>query len=163
MRSLVLAIALAAGATPVAAQAHPSREMPHREGMGQGMGQGMMGGGILKSIMPFAPDALLKHGDHLGLTADQVAKLTQLRDQSAAAIKEGHQPAHAAHMSLNQALTDTPDDTTAIREFFLAHHTAEGNMEWIRASAAFQARAVLTAEQRTMVESMAKQAKAHDH
>ena len=133
--------------------------MQHKEEMGE-----MMGGfGIAKALQPFAPDALLQHADHLKLTPDQVARLTRLRDQSALAVKEAHHSAHEAHMSLNQTLKTTPDDTTALRQYFLEHHNGEGTMQWLRVSAALQARAMLTADQRAMVESMAKEAKAHQH
>jgi len=37
---------------------------------------------------------------------------------------------------------------------FLAHHNAEGNMQWIRVSNAMKAKALLTDAQRTMIESM---------
>lgn len=156
MRSALLLLALSAVAAPMAAQEKP---MQHKEEMG-----GMMGGfGILKPIQPFAPDALLKHGDHLKLTPDQVARLTRLRDQSAQAVKEAHHSAHEAHMSLNQTLENSPDDTTALRRYFLEHHNGEGNMQWLRVSAALQARAILTADQRATVESMAKEGKTHQH
>ena len=155
MRQLLFATALAVLAVPVAAQEPPARGQ-HREGMGQGMGQGMMGGGILRSVLNFAPDALLKHAEHLNLTSDQVSQLTALKEESQKAVQQAHEPARAAHMSLNQALKDTPDDTTAIRGYFRAHQEAESNMQWLRASAAFRARALLTAEQRKMIESMEK-------
>ena len=155
MRQLLFATALAVLAVPAAAQEPPARGQ-HREGMGQGMGQGMMGGGILRSVLNFAPDALLKHAEHLKLTSDQVSQLTALKEESQKAVQQAHEPARAAHMSLNQALKETPDDTTAIRGYFRAHQEAESNMQWLRASAAFRARALLTAEQRKMIESMEK-------
>lgn len=120
-------------------------------GMMQGQGMGMMGGGMFGPVMQFAPDNLLKMSDHLALTADQIARLTALRDATAKAAEEAHQPAMAAHMGLNKTMKDSPEDTTAIRQYFMAHQTAESNMQWIRASAAFQARAMLTEAQRGLV------------
>ena len=134
--------------------------MQHQEAMGQDM---MGGFGILKALQPFAPEALLKHGDHFKLTSDQVTRLTRLRDQSSEAVKEAHHSAHEAHMSLNETLKNTPDDTTALRRYFLEHRNGEGVMQWLRINAAIQARAVLTPEQRTLAESMAKEGKAHQH
>ena len=155
MRSTLVLLAISAVAAPLAAQEKPTQ---HKEQMGE-----MMGGlGILKALHPFAPDALLKHGDHLKLTPDQVTRLTRLRDQSDLAVKEAHHSAHDAHMSLNQTLKNTPDDTTALRRYFLEHHNGEGTMQWLRISAALQARAVLTAEQQATAESMAKEGK-HQH
>ena len=67
MRSALLLLALSAAAVPVAAQ---EKSMQHKEDMGE-----MMGGfGILKALLPFTPEALLKHGDHRKLTPDQVAR-----------------------------------------------------------------------------------------
>lgn len=120
-------------------------------GMMQGQGMGMMGGGMFGSIMQFAPDNLLKQSAQLALTAEQVERLTALRDATAKAADDAHQPAMAAHMSLNKTMKESPGDTVAIRQYFLAHETAESNMQWIRASAAFQARALLTEAQRGMV------------
>lgn len=120
-------------------------------GMMQGQGMGMMGGGMFGSIMPFAPDNLLKMSSQLGLTADQVTRLTALRDATAKAADDAHQPAMAAHMNLNKTLKESPGDTTTIRQYFMAHQTAESNMQWIRASAAFQARGMLTEEQLKLV------------
>jgi Spy/CpxP family protein refolding chaperone len=162
MRHLLFATALAVLAVPAAAQEPPARGQ-HREGMGQGMGQGMMGGGILRSVLTFAPDALLKHAEHLNLTSDQVSQLTALKEESQKVVQQAHEPARAAHMSLNQALKETPDDTTAIRGYFKAHQEAESNMQWLRASAAFRARALLTADQRKMIESMASEPGKHGH
>jgi Spy/CpxP family protein refolding chaperone len=153
----MLLMALSAFAAPVAAQ---EKSMQHKEGMGQDM---MGGFGILKALQPFAPDALLKHGDHIKLTSDQVARLTSLRDQASEAVKQAHHSAHEAHMSLNETLKNTPDDTTALRRYFLEHHNGEGAMQWLRISAALQARAVLTPEQRTLAESMAKEGTPHQH
>ena len=133
--------------------------MQHKEEMGERMG----GFGILKALQPFAPEALLKHGDHLKLTPDQVARLTRLRDQSGQAVKEAHHAAHEAHMSLNETLKNAPDDTTALRQYFLEHHNREGNMQWLRVSAALQARTLLTPDQRATLESMTKEGKAHQH
>ena len=156
MRFTLVLLAISAVAAPLAAQ---EKSMQHKEEMGE-----MMGGlGILKTFQPFAPDVLLKHSEHLKLTADQITRLTRLRDQSALAVKEAHQAAHEAHMNLNQTLKSTPDDTTALRRYFLEHHNGEGTMQWLRVSAALQARAVLTAEQRGTLESMAKEGKAHQH
>lgn len=160
MRSMTIVLAALLVGSPLLAQG-PGQGRA-RQGMGMGQGQGMMGGGILGSVMAFAPDKVLEHAEHLGLTPDQVSKLTALKETTAKAVSQAHEPARAAHMSLNKVLKETPDDTAAVQKYFMAHHLAEGNMQWLRASAAFQARALLTAEQRTMLEGMAKPG-GHDH
>jgi hypothetical protein len=149
MRSLKLAaLALLIPAALAAQQHQHAGQQPAAAMQGQGMG---MKGGMLGAIMPFAPDNLLKMSSQLGLTADQVTRLTALRDATAKAADDAHHPAMQAHMGLNKTMKESPEDTVAIRQYFLAHATAESNMQWIRASAAFQARAMLTEAQRGMV------------
>jgi len=154
MRALVLAGIALVFAAPLAAQQHHGEK--HHGGMAAGqshaMCQEMMkGGGMLGGVMLFAPDQLLKQSDRLALTADQIARLTALRDAAAKAANEAHQPGMAAHQNLDRALKETPRDTTAIRQFFMAHHMAMGNTHWIMANAALEARAVLTEAQRALV------------
>ena len=155
MRALGFAGMALVFAAPLAAQQHHP-EMHHGgQSMGQGhaMCQEMMakGGGMMGGVMLFAPDQLLKQSDRLALTADQVSRLTALRDATAKAANDAHQPGMAAHQSMDRALKETPGDTTAIRQYFMAHHTAMGNMHWILANAALEARAVLTESQRALV------------
>jgi Spy/CpxP family protein refolding chaperone len=162
MRPLVIAGIALAFAGPLAAQQHHAEMHPGGMAMGQGHAMcqqmdmmdmmGMMGGGMLTPILQFAPARLLSHADHLGLTTDQVARLTALRDATAKAAEQAHEPAMAAHMKLDQAFKDSPQDTTAIRQYFMAHQTAMSNTQWIRANAALQARAILTPEQRMKIE-----------
>lgn len=171
MRGMLAATALLAlVAAPVAAQGHaghgagqqqgqgPGQGMGHGRGMmGQGMGQ--QGGegrmGVLTARFgKYAPDAVLAMNEHLSLTADQVAKLTALVEEGKQAETTAHQPAHAAHMELRKLEAAESPDTAAMRQFFLAHHTAEGNMQWIRASIAIRTRALLTPTQRSHVEQM---------
>jgi Spy/CpxP family protein refolding chaperone len=160
MRSLVLAGIALAVAAPLAAQHHHGEMRPGAAPMGQGhamcqemmKGGGMMGGGMMSPIMQFAPERLLEHSEHLGLTTDQTTRLTALRDAAAKAAEQAHEPAMAAHQKLDQAFKETPQDTVAIRQYFMAHQTAMSNTHWIRANAALQARAILTPEQRMKIE-----------
>src|SRR6266705_6615546 len=97
-----IAFALLAAAalvgTPLAAQHPPSDSGPHR-GMGPGMhdmGPGMQGMhqmmmpmalemGSAMRVLVFAPDHLLARKDSLRLSAQQVARLTALRNAAQAA------------------------------------------------------------------------------
>lgn len=157
MRSILAATTiLALVAAPVLAQ---------QPGMGMGQG-GMMGGGMqmrggdqpmgpLTSLFgKYAPAAVLAMKDHLSLTGEQEAKLTALVEAEKAAVTAAHHPAHAAHMELRKLEGAEAPDTAAMRPFFLAHHGAEGNMQWIRVTFAIQAKALLTAAQRSHVEQM---------
>jgi Spy/CpxP family protein refolding chaperone len=151
-------------AAPVAAQQHehpagqPPAQAPARGGMmagGMMMGAGMVGMGPLTAQFgKYAPDALLAMNEHLSLTADQASKLAALAETAKQAGMAAHEPAMAAHMELRKLQAAEMPDTAAMRQYFMAHHTAEGNMQWIRASIAIRARALLTPTQRAHVEQM---------
>lgn len=158
IRSCVLAaLALAA---PLAAQqpAKPDTGMM-RHMMGQGMGQGMMPQmmqmqemmGPMMRGMAFAPNHLLMRKDALGLSVQQVARLTAIRDGA----KTAHDAAHAdakTHMdALAQAMQVAAPDTSVVKLHFHAAHAAMGKAHWVMLAAAAQAKAVLTAEQRGRV------------
>jgi len=157
-RTTTMAMIMALVAVPAAAQ--------QGGGMGGGrmgqMGGTEMGGGQGEQAMgpltaqfgKYAPAAVLEVKAHLALTADQEAKLTALVEEGKKAETDAHMPAHAAHMELNKAMATEPLDLEKAKAMFLAHHNAEGNMQWIRVSNAMKAKALLTDAQRTMIESM---------
>ena len=122
--------------------------MPHMMQMQEMMAPMMRG-------MAFAPNHLLMRKDSLGLTAQQVARLTALRD----AAKTAHDAAHAeakAHMDgLAQALQANAPDSSAVKLHFQAAHAAMGKAHWTMLAAAAQAKAVLTDDQRARVERWA--------
>lgn len=148
MRSLAL---LALVGTPLAAQ-QPGMMgrgmMPHMMQMQEMMGPMMRG-------MAFAPNHLLERKDSLGLTAQQVARLTALRD----ATKTAHDAAHGqakAHMdAFAQAFQAAAPDTNAVKQHFQAAHAAMSKAHWTMLAAAAQAKALLTVEQRARVERWA--------
>jgi hypothetical protein len=148
IRSLAL---LALVGAPLAAQ-QPGMMgrgmMPHMMQMQEMMAPMMQG-------MAFAPSHLLERKDSLGLTAQQVTRLTALRD----AAKTAHDAAHAeakAHMDgLAQAFRASAPDTSAVKLHFQAAHAAMGKAHWTMLAAAAQAKAVLTDEQRARVERWA--------
>ncbi|MFN2317295.1 MAG: periplasmic heavy metal sensor [Gemmatimonadales bacterium] len=153
---------LALSATPLLAQGHEQHGQQPRQGMGM-MGQGgmQMGGGGDKPMGPltglfggYAPAKVLEMKAHLSLTSQQEAALTALVEAEKAAVTAAHHPAHAAHMELRKLQGAESPDTAAMRPFFMAHHTAEGNMQWVRVSYAIQAKALLTPAQRSHVEQM---------
>lgn len=152
---------LALAASPLLAQGHEGHGQPQqRQGMGM-MGGMHMGGGGDQPMGPltgrfgkYAPAAVLAMKDHLALTADQLSKLTALAEAEKAEVMAAHHPAHAAHMELRKLEGAEAPDTAAMRPFFLAHHAAEGTMQWIRVTHAIQAKALLTPTQRAHVEQM---------
>ncbi len=162
MRSLIAAAAaLTLAAAPLAAQAHTGHEAPQPPRQGGMMGGGMqMGGGegpmgpLTAQFGKYAPDAVLAMKDHLALTAQQETALAALVEEEKKAVADAHHPAHAAHMELRKLQVADQPDPAAMRQFVLAHHTAEGNMQWLRVEVALKARALLTPAQRTHVEQM---------
>jgi hypothetical protein len=60
----------------------------------------------------------------------------------------------AAMKSLRAEMEKPSPDKEAMRQFLVAHATAEGNMQWIQVDAAMQAKALLTEAQRKHLEEM---------
>lgn len=160
-RTATLISILTLAAAPLAAQAHTGHEAPQPPRQGGMMGGGMqMGGGegpmgpLTAQFGKYAPDAVLAMKDHLSLTTQQETALAALVEEEKKAVADAHHPAHAAHMELRKLQVADQPDPAAMRQFFLAHHTAEGNMQWLRVEVALKARALLTPAQRTHVEQM---------
>jgi Spy/CpxP family protein refolding chaperone len=117
-----------------------------------------MDGPMARTVV-FTPDHLLERQAVLGLTPQQVQRLTALRD----AAKSAHDAQHALamkHMEQLATLTGSAD-TTAVRAAFMAHHTAMADAHWIMLRAAVQAKAVLTEVQRARVEGWVDAMQAH--
>ncbi len=160
MRSFIVLGLMACSAGSLAAQ--------HQEHQGQGQqpmqmqgrmqdqmqGQMQMGGeealpGPLRVYQAFAPAKVLEAAEKLGLTETQTQQLKAIAAWAKTAGDQAHAPAHAAMMSARDELAKASPDTSLVRLMIVAHATAEGNMQWIRVSAALQVQSVLTAEQRT--------------
>ena len=156
-----------AGAAPLAAQQPDSAKKPAGHQMDQMMGPGMMQGrmemqgmmghmsqmmGPMMRGMGYNPEHLLMKKDQLQLTAQQITRLTALRD----AAKTAHDAAQAdakTHMdALHQAFQANAPDTTALRQHFQAAHSAMGNAHLAMLRATAQAKAVLNDAQRGRVE-----------
>ncbi len=144
MRTL-LALAVAA---PLAAQQPDSAKRP----MGRHMGHMSHMEGPMMRGMGYNPEHLLMKKDQLQLTAQQITRLTALRDAS----KTAHDAAQAdakTHMdAVHQALQANAPDTTALRQHFQAAHSAMGNAHFAMLRATAQAKAVLNDAQRGRVE-----------
>ncbi|HEX9610477.1 MAG TPA: Spy/CpxP family protein refolding chaperone [Gemmatimonadales bacterium] len=174
MTARYLLTLLALVAAPLAAQqpvkpdtAKPGMMGPGMMGRGRMMGQGMqhemmahmqqmqeMMGPMMRE-MAFAPDHLLNRKDSLGLTADQVSRLTALRDPAKAAHDRAAGQAKAHMDALGKVFTAAAPDTAAARQHFQAAHQAMGDAHWAMLRAAAEARAVLTDGQRGRVEGWA--------
>ena len=162
MRTLVLVVVAAgplAGQEPAKHDTMPSDMMKHEMHcpMMQGMmDQGMMGGPDMMSGMTrelaFGPERLLARKEALGLTAQQEARLTALRDAATTAHDSAGGQARTHLDALAHAMGAAMPDTTAVRQHFLAAHGAMGSAHWVMLRAAAQAKAVLTDAQRGRVE-----------
>lgn len=171
-------LGLLALAAPLAAQ-EPMKRDSMRPGMMQGMmGEGMMGGmmgpgmmshmmemqrmmGPMMRGMAFAPEHLLSRKDVLGLTAQQVSRLTTLRDAAKAAHEAAGAEARRHFEALQPLLGGAAADTAALKQHFQAGHAAMGNAHWTMLRAAAQAKAVLTDEQRGRVNGWADAMQMH--
>jgi len=173
-RSVGVLVALLMAAAPLAAQQpQPKRDsgppphpmMPGMPGMhGQGMSgwmQQMHGGmpmeemGGMMRMMAFAPGHLLMHKDSLGLTADQVKRLTALRDSAQARQAAAMADAKPHFQALEEQSGTATPDTAALRKHFEAAHAAMGRAHWVMVTAAVQAQAVLTDAQRAKMKTWA--------
>ncbi len=147
MKRLCSLAILALGGAPLAAQ-QPGMTgqamMPHMMQMDQMMAP-MMG------AMAFSPDHLLARKDSLGLTSQQVTRLTALRDAATAAHDAAAADAKTHMEALAQAFQGSAPDTAAVKVHFQAAHAAMGNAHWAMLTAAAQAKAVLTDGQRARV------------
>lgn len=166
-----IAFALFAGlllvSAPLAGQQPHSDSGPHRM-MGPGM-HAMMGPGMHEMMMPmaeemmgaamrvmvFAPDHLLARKDSLGLSPQQVVRLTALRDAAQAAHGSAMTDAQHHLQALEQEISATPLDTAALKVHFQAAHAAMGQAHWAMLSAAAQAKAILTEAQRAKAQAWA--------
>ncbi|PYP37634.1 MAG: hypothetical protein DMD34_01325 [Gemmatimonadetes bacterium] len=145
------ALVLAGGwFSPLAGQ-QPSPMMPGPMGqMGDPMGfQDMMG--PMMHVLLYTPQHLLARKEALGLTNDQIARLSTLRNgvqtgqNAAMAEAKGHVQA------VQEAAAGATPDTVALKTHFEAAHAAMGKAHWLALVSAVQAKAVLTDGQRTKV------------
>jgi Heavy-metal resistance len=137
MKSTSMLLAVALAASPLAAQ-----QLGGEGSMMRDLGPAMM------KMMLYTPQHLLARKEALGLTPDQVTRLTALRD----AVKTAHEAAEAearAHLKeLDQAADAPQPDTVALKTHFQAAHAAMGRVHWVALAAAVQARSVLNDAQR---------------
>ena len=148
----LVALALAA---PLVAQQSDSMHHPM---MGAGHGMTMddpmmerMGPSLMR-MMLYTPQHLLARKDALGLTPDQVGRLTALRDGAKATRDAAMAEAETHLKELEQVANAAKSDTAALKTHFQAAHTAMGKAHWTMLASSAQARAVLTDAQRAKVQ-----------
>ena len=150
------------GAPLVAQQPARPDSMGHMM-MGPGAMPGMMMddpmmrqmGSAMMKMMLYTPQHLLARKDALGLTPDQVSRLTALRD-GAKATGDAAMAEAATHLKeLEQAANAARPDTAELKTHFQAAHKAMGKAHWTMLVSSAQARGVLTDAQRAKVQTWA--------
>ena len=144
-------------AVPLTAQEHGMAAQGNMHEMMQEMMAPMMRG------MAFAPDHLLARKEVLGLTAQQVARLTAIRDATKAAHDAAQADAKTHLDALAVAMQAATADTAAVKVHFQTAHTACGKAHLAMITAAVQAKAVLTDEQRGRVNGWTDDMEGHQH
>lgn len=102
----------------------------------------------MMELMSYTPAFLLAFKDTLGLSADQIARLTRLRDGSKRAHDVAMAEARAHIKELEQAANAPRMDSNALRVHAEAAHRALGKAYWATLATAPRARALLTDAQR---------------
>lgn len=140
--ALVMTAALGATTTASAQQHHG-----HEPGM-RGDHEPMSG---MTFIQQFAPAAVLREREALGLSDEQVTRLTALAEETAA-VRDKALATHETHRNqLQHALMAPVPDPAIVRTHFDAAHAAMGHAHWVGVDAAIRSLAVLTDNQRAQV------------
>ena len=149
-RLAVLCLAVLAVA-PLTAQ-QPMPPMGHMMGDPMAM-QEMMG--PMMQVMLYTPQHLLARKDALGLSSDQVGRLTTLRGATQAAQDAAMSEAKTHLQELEQAATGSAPDTSVLKTHFQAAHAAMGRAHWLAVASAVQGRALLNDAQRARLKAWA--------
>jgi Spy/CpxP family protein refolding chaperone len=160
MKGMRLLTSLVLAAAPLAAQQPGKPDSMRHHIMGPGHMSGMMMQGsmmehvgpAMMKMMLYTPQHLLARRDALGLTPDQVTRLSALRDGTKTAHDAAMNEARSHMAAIEQAANDAKPDTAVLKAHFQAAHDAVGKAHWALLASAAQARAVLTDAQRAKVQ-----------
>ena len=146
-------------AAPLAAQQPSRADTLHHPMMGGAMSEmtepELPGMGSMMKLMVYAPQHLLSQKAALGLTADQVSRLTALRDAAQRARDAARTEAETHVKELAEVATAVQPDPVALKTHFQAGYNAMGTAHWAMLTSAVQARTVLTDAQRTKMQAWA--------
>lgn len=163
MNVLRLFIGLTVLCAPLASQQPAKPDSMGHLMIGPGAMSGMMMddpmmrqmGPAMMKMMLYTPQHLLARKDALGLTVDQVSRLTTLRD-GAKVTRDAAMAQAATHVKeLEQVANAARPDTATLKTHFQAAHDAVGRAHWAMLLSAAQARAVLSDAQRAKVQTWA--------
>lgn len=109
---------------------------------------------VMRTLL-YTPQHLLARKEAIGLTPDQVARLTALEQVTKAARDAAAAEAGTHVEAMAQAADVATPDTTRLKEHFEAAHAAMGRAQWRALASAVQAKALLNEGQRTKVSAWA--------
>ncbi|PYO96766.1 MAG: hypothetical protein DMD61_13615 [Gemmatimonadetes bacterium] len=144
MTTTRLLVVIGLATAPLAAQHRPA---PTGRMMGDPMEMQEMMAPIAQ-VMLYTPQHLLPRKEALGLTADQVARLTALRDATTAAQDAAMSEAETHLGELQLAADAASPDSGVLKTHFQAAHAAMGRARWLSIRSAMEAKALLTDAQR---------------
>lgn len=134
-------------------QQQGQHQQGEHHGMMEGMG-GMSAMSAMMSSMPAGPDKLLRASDELGLDSGQIAALTTLQERVDAEHRGHMQPMMQSRSAAAAALEGDSPDLDAYRTALegAASHMVAAHVAMARI--ALEARAILTPEQRSILETL---------
>jgi len=127
MTTTRLLVVIGLATAPLAAQHRPA---PTGRMMGDPMEMQEMMAPIAQ-VMLYTPQHLLPRKEALGLTADQVARLTALRDATTAAQDAAMSEAETHLGELQLAADAASPDSGVVKTHFQAAHAAMGRARWL--------------------------------
>lgn len=139
--------ALTAGAALAQGRGMPGHRMAGQHAMQGGPAQ------MLPALAAFQPRLLLDRVTELGLSTEQVERLEALASEAETLVAEAQQTHQEYREAMMQEATRAAPDESRIAEAFWGAHAAMGKQHWAATHAALGAKAVLTPDQRTRVET----------
>jgi hypothetical protein len=105
--------------------------------------------------MGFDPARLLARKDVLGLSSQQVSRLTTLQKSAEPTFTAARTEIQKQRAAIAAVMKADAPDTVQLKQHVMALQTATNNAHWARISTAIQARAVLNESQRGRVQGWA--------
>jgi Spy/CpxP family protein refolding chaperone len=149
------ALAAAAGVLPAQEPAAPRTPAPDAPAPESRMRRPVPGRAPGSAVRMFNPTMLLERRDMLNLTADQVTRLSTLESELRAAHEKSEADARPHREQLESLLRQAAPDVGQVRTHAQAVMNAQQAAQLAGLTAAVQARAALTAEQRGRVQGWA--------
>ncbi|MEN8145239.1 MAG: hypothetical protein ABFS14_09840 [Gemmatimonadota bacterium] len=144
------------GVSSLAAQEATGKRGQHAGRM-EKAGQMKAGGGggplqMMPRLQGYAPATLLGRAEELGLSAGQVTEIEEIQTHLST-VRTETEALHKEHkMAMKAALAEEEPDAEAVGNHLQAAHAAKGMLHWTEVDSSLKAMAVLSAEQKGLVE-----------